>query len=113
MVCDGFVGNIVLKFAEGLSEALFGMMKEEFTSTLSAQLGALLLKPGLRKIKNRVDYTEYGGAPLLGVDGVVIIAHGGSNAKAIYNAIRVAKEGVHHDIVGAMGTLLAKGNVVK
>ncbi len=113
VVCDGFVGNIVLKFAEGLSEALFGMMKEEFTSTLSAQLGALLLKPGLRKIKNRVDYTEYGGAPLLGVDGVVIIAHGGSNAKAIYNAIRVAKEGVHHDIVGAMGTLLAKGNVVK
>lgn len=108
VVCDGFVGNVVLKFAEGLSEALFGMMKEEFTSTISAQLGALLLRPGLKKIKNRVDYTEYGGAPLLGVDGVVIIAHGGSNAKAIYNAIRVAKEGVNHDIVGIIATQLAK-----
>lgn len=108
VVCDGFVGNIVLKFAEGLSETLFSMMKEEFTSSFRAQVGAGLLKPGLRKIKSRVDYTEYGGAPLLGVDGVVIIAHGGSNAKAIYNAIRVAKEGVAHDIVGTMGTLLAK-----
>lgn len=108
VVCDGFVGNIVLKFAEGLSEALFGMMKEEFTSTFRSQVGAALLKPGLRKIKGRVDYTEYGGAPLLGVDGVVIIAHGGSNAKAIYNAIRVAKEGVDHDIVGIMGSQLTK-----
>ncbi|HHY09706.1 MAG TPA: phosphate acyltransferase PlsX, partial [Firmicutes bacterium] len=88
IICDGFVGNIVLKFAEGLSEALFGMLKEEFTSGVISTLAALMLKPGLSRIKKRVDYTEYGGAPLLGVNGVVIIAHGGSNAKAIYNAIR-------------------------
>lgn len=99
IVCDGFVGNIVLKFAEGLADALFGMMKEEFTTSPLRQAGALLLRPGLRTIKKRVDYTEYGGAPLLGVGGVVIIAHGGSNAKAIYNAIRVAKEGIDHKLV--------------
>lgn len=99
IVCDGFVGNVVLKFAEGLAETLFGMMKEEFTTSVVRQAGALLLRPGLRQIKKRVDYTEYGGAPLLGVDGVVIIAHGGSNAKAIYNAIKVAKEGITHGLV--------------
>jgi glycerol-3-phosphate acyltransferase PlsX len=99
IVCDGFVGNIVLKFAEGLSDALFGMMKEEFTSSIPSTLGALLLKSGLRKIKKKVDYAEYGGAPLLGVNGIVIIAHGGSNAKAIQNAIRVAKRGVEQNIV--------------
>lgn len=108
VVCDGFVGNIVLKFAEGLGDSLFGMMKEEFMSTLPSKLGALLLKPGLKRIKKKVDYTEYGGAPLLGVDGVVIIAHGGSNAKAIYNAIRVAKEGVEHQIVTSISEQLSK-----
>lgn len=108
VVCDGFAGNIVLKFAEGLGEALFGMMKEEFTSTLTSKLGALLLKPGFRRIKKRIDYTEYGGAPLLGVNGLVIIAHGGSNAKAIHNAIRVAKEGVDHNIVDSIAEKMAK-----
>ncbi|NMB02547.1 MAG: phosphate acyltransferase PlsX [Firmicutes bacterium] len=107
LVCDGFVGNVVLKFAEGLGDALFGMMKEEFTRTVSSQIGALLLKPGLKRIKKRVDYTEYGGAPLLGVNGVVIIAHGGSNAKAIYNAIRVAKEGVEQQIVQTIAERMA------
>ena len=99
VVCDGFVGNVVLKFAEGLGASLFGMMKEEFTSTFSSKVGALLLKPGLKRIKKRMDYTEYGGAPLLGVQGVSIVAHGGSNAKAIRNAIRAAKEGVDNKIV--------------
>ncbi|MDI9485768.1 MAG: phosphate acyltransferase PlsX [Bacillota bacterium] len=107
VVCDGFVGNVVLKFAEGLADALFGMMKEEFTSSIPAKLGALLLEPGLRSIKKKVDYTEYGGAPLLGVNGVVIIAHGGSNAKAIYNAIRVAKEGVQQNIVQGIAERMA------
>lgn len=102
VVCDGFVGNVVLKFAEGLGDALFGMMKEEFTRSFSTQLGALLMKSGLKRIKKRVDYTEYGGAPLLGVNGMVIIAHGGSNAKAIYNAIRVAKEGAENKIVNTI-----------
>ncbi len=99
VVCDGFVGNIVLKFAEGLGSALFGMMKEEFTKTTLTKLGALLLKPGLRQIKKRMDYTEYGGAPLLGVNGISIIAHGSSNAKAIRNAIRVAAEAAENHVV--------------
>ena len=103
VVCDGFVGNVVIKFAEGLAEALFAMMKQEFTSNLPGKLGALLLKPGLRRIKRQVDYTEYGGAPLLGVQGVVIIAHGGSNAKAVKNAIRAAQAGVAHGIVKIIG----------
>ena len=107
IVCDGFVGNVVLKFAEGLSEALFGMMKEEFTSSIPSAAGALLLKPGFRRIKKKVDYTEYGGAPLLGVNGVVIIAHGGSNAKAIYNAIRVAKQGAEQNIVQGIAERMA------
>ena len=99
IVCDGFVGNVVLKFAEGLADALFGMLKEELTKNAVRKAGALLLASGFKTIKKRVDYTEYGGAPLLGVDGVVIIAHGGSNAKAICNAIRVAKEGINHGLV--------------
>ena len=107
VVCDGFVGNVVLKFAEGLADALFGMMKEEFTSSIPATLGALLLKPGLKRIKKKVDYTEYGGAPLLGVNGMVIIAHGGSNAKAIYNAIRVAKQGAQQNIVQEIAERMA------
>lgn len=108
VVCDGFVGNVVLKFAEGLGDALFGMLKAELTSNVSSKLGALLLQSGLRRIKRRVDYTEYGGAPLLGVQGMVIIAHGGSNSKAIYNAIRVAKEGVEHNIVQTITDSMAR-----
>lgn len=105
VVCDGFVGNVVIKFAEGLAEALFTMMKEEFLGSLSGKLGALLLKPSFKRIKKRLDYTEYGGAPLLGVAGLVIIAHGGSNAKAIYNAIRAAQEGLGHNIVESIAKL--------
>ena len=74
------------------------MMKEEFKH-FHFKMGALLLKPGLKRIKKQMDYTEYGGAPLLGVQGVSIVAHGGSNAKAIRNAIRAAKEGVDNRIV--------------
>ncbi|MCK9524681.1 MAG: phosphate acyltransferase PlsX [Limnochordia bacterium] len=108
IVCDGFVGNVVLKFAEGLADALFGMMKDEFISSIPSTLGALLLKPSLRRIKKKVDYTEYGGAPLLGVNGVVIIAHGGSNAKAITNAIYVAKRGVEQGIVQGIAERMAR-----
>lgn len=107
IVCDGFVGNVVLKFAEGLAESLFGMMKEEFTSSIPATLGALLLKSGFKQIKKKLDYTEYGGAPLLGVNGVVIIAHGGSNAKAIYNAIRVANRAVEQNVVQGIAERMA------
>jgi phosphate acyltransferase len=92
VVCDGFVGNIVLKFAEGLASSLFGMIKEQITASPSRKLGALLVKPGLKEIAKVMDYAEYGGSPLLGVDGVSIVCHGSSKAKAIRNAIRVARE---------------------
>ncbi len=108
IVCDGFVGNIVLKFAEGLGATLLGMIKEEAQRNLVRTAGALLMKPGFRQIKKRMDPNEYGGAPLLGIDGVVIIAHGGSNAKAIYNAIRVAREGVQNNYVQIIAEKMAR-----
>lgn len=92
MVSDGFTGNVVLKTSEGVAEVLASLLKETLSSTLSAKAGSLLARRALRNFKKRVDYTEYGGAPLLGVRGVSIICHGGSNANAIKNAIRVAAE---------------------
>ncbi len=91
LVCDGFSGNLILKHTEGVAEVLTDMMKEEFLSDIRSKLGALLLKPALRRFKKRMDYTEYGGAPLLGVSGVVVKAHGSSNAKAFSMAIVQAK----------------------
>ncbi|RKD34397.1 phosphate acyltransferase PlsX [Thermohalobacter berrensis] len=99
LVCDGFVGNIILKLTEGLALTIFSMLKEEFTKTPFTKLGALMLKPGLKNFKNKLDYTEYGGAPLLGVNGAVIKAHGSSDAKAIKNAIRQAKIFVENKVL--------------
>ncbi|HLJ34034.1 MAG TPA: phosphate acyltransferase PlsX, partial [Ktedonobacteraceae bacterium] len=90
VVCDGFVGNVVLKLSEGLAETLLGMLRSEMTSSLPRKLAAAVLRPGLRKVGRRLDYAEYGGVPLLGVNGSAIISHGRSNAKAIKNALRVA-----------------------
>ena len=92
VVCDGFVGNVALKVAESLSEAMQVFLKRHILSNPLGLLGALLLKPSFSNFKKKLDYSEYGGAPLLGVDGVVIIGHGRSNAKAIKNAIRASKE---------------------
>jgi phosphate acyltransferase len=92
IVCEGFVGNVLLKTAEGLAGVLFEQIKEKITSTTIRKLGALAVKPGLREIAKMMDYAEYGGAPLLGVNGISIICHGSSKNKAIFNAIRVAKE---------------------
>jgi glycerol-3-phosphate acyltransferase PlsX len=91
VVCDGFVGNVVLKLSEGLSEVLLGMVREAMTNSLLSKLAALILKPGIRRVLKRVDYAEYGGIPLLGVNGSAVISHGRSNAKAIKNALRVAR----------------------
>ncbi|MFZ3101657.1 MAG: phosphate acyltransferase PlsX [Desulfitobacteriaceae bacterium] len=95
IVCDGFVGNVLLKTAEGLASALFELIKEKITATNLRKFGALLVKPGLREIAQTIDPDEYGGAPLLGVKGISIICHGSSKEKAIYNAIRVAQECVN------------------
>lgn len=92
VVCDGFAGNILLKMAEGLAGVLFQQIKEKITSNTLRKLGALAVKPGLKEIAQMMDYAEYGGAPLLGVNGVSIICHGSSKAKAIFNGIRVAGE---------------------
>lgn len=92
VVCEGFVGNVLLKTAEGLAGVLFQLIKEKITSNMIRKLGALAVKPGLKEIAQMMDYAEYGGAPLLGVNGISIICHGSSKTKAIFNAIRVAQE---------------------
>lgn len=94
IICDGFVGNVALKVSESLAEAMQEFLKRHLLSNPLGRLGVVLLKTSLAKFKKEMDYSEYGGAPLLGVNGVVIIGHGRSNAKAIKNAIRVAKEEV-------------------
>ncbi|MFZ3131662.1 MAG: phosphate acyltransferase PlsX [Desulfosporosinus sp.] len=92
VVCDGFVGNVLLKTAEGLVGVFVQLIKEKITSTMLRKLGALAVKPGLNEFAQMMDYAEYGGAPLLGVNGISIICHGSSKAKAVFNAIRVAQE---------------------
>lgn len=99
IVCDGYVGNITLKVAEGLMESVGKLLKREIQKNPVAILGAVLLKSSLREAKKSVDYSEYGAAPLLGVDGLVLISHGRSSAKAIKNAIRAAKEQVDHNVL--------------
>jgi len=90
VVCDGFIGNVVLKASEALGEMVFKLIKTEMTQSLTRKIGASLAKGGFMAMKRRMDYSEYGGAPLLGVKGGCIVCHGRSNAKAIKNAVRVA-----------------------
>jgi glycerol-3-phosphate acyltransferase PlsX len=91
VVADGFTGNIILKLYEGLAGSLMGMVKGAFKKNPLSMLGALFAGPSLLGLKKQMDYSEYGGAPLLGINGVVIKAHGSSDAKAIFNAVRQAK----------------------
>ncbi len=92
IVTDGFTGNVMLKLSEGLTDAMLSMIKRELTASAVTKAGAMLAKPAFRKIKKRLDYSEHGGAPLLGVRQIVIIGHGSSNSRAIRNAIRNVKE---------------------
>ncbi|MDP1852778.1 MAG: phosphate acyltransferase PlsX [Candidatus Omnitrophota bacterium] len=98
IICDGFVGNAILKVSEGLAETISVFLYRELMRNLATKLGVLLLKSGLKRFKKAMDYSEYGGAPLLGVDGIVIISHGRSNSKAVKNAVRVAKEEVERKV---------------
>ena len=101
VVCDGFVGNVILKFGEGMALFLIRLVKERIRDGgFLARLGAMAVYPALKSLKKRLDFTEYGGAPLLGVNGSFIICHGSSKAKAIKNAVRVASELVEQDVVG-------------
>jgi len=98
VVCDGFTGNVALKTMEGLAGFIGSTLKDAFRQSLASRLGYLLSGRSLRRAYTRLDYTEYGGAPLLGLNGVAIVAHGGSGPKAIKNAIRVGIETVSHDV---------------
>ena len=102
IVCDGFVGNIALKISEGLAEAAMHMLKREIMKTWRAKLGYLLIRGAFADFKKQVDYAEYGGAPLLGIDGTGIICHGASNAVAIQNAIAVAANMVRYRVNAAI-----------
>ena len=98
VVCDGFVGNVLIKFAGAFGETLIDLIKAELDKSILAKMGMLMAASALRKVKKRVDYAEYGGAPLLGIGGACIIAHGKSNPHAIKNAIRVASEAVSQKV---------------
>ncbi|MBI3394397.1 MAG: phosphate acyltransferase PlsX [Spirochaetia bacterium] len=100
VVTDGFTGNIVLKATEGLARSIFNIMRYGIAGSQLATAGAFLLKPMLTEVKKRMDYAEYGGAPLLGVQGTCIIGHGSSNATAFKNAVRVVREFAKRDIGG-------------
>ena len=107
LVCDGFSGNVVLKYTEGLSATILSMLKEELMADTRSKFGALLAKPAFRRMKKKMDYTEHGGAPLLGVNGGVIKAHGSSDAKAFCSAVMQARRFVAADINGAIGAAIA------
>lgn len=101
VVCDGFVGNIILKFGEGIALLIMQLVKDSIRNGgLLAKLGAMAVLPAFRHLRKRLDFTEYGGAPLLGIDGSFIICHGSSKAKTIRHAVRVAGELVEEDVVG-------------
>ncbi len=99
IVCDGFAGNILLKFAEAVGEVMLQILREELPQGLHGQLGTALLKPNLKRIKQRIDHAEHGGGLLLGVAGICIISHGSSQAPSIFNAIRLAKEAVNNQVL--------------
>ncbi len=92
VVCDGFVGNVILKYTEGLATTLIGMIKDAIMSTPISKIGGLLIKGSFKNMMKKFDYTEYGGAPLLGLEGLVVKSHGSSNAKAIKNAVLQCKK---------------------
>jgi len=102
IVSDGFAGNVMIKTMEGVAEMLIDFLKAEIKKRPLAVAGALLAKPAFDALKLRLDYAEIGGAPVLGVDGVTIIGHGRSNAKAVRNAIRAAKQAVEGDMINAI-----------
>ena len=98
VVCDGFVGNVLLKVTEGVADTIMGLMKEALLRTLRRRIGAMLCRYALLDLAARVDRSEFGGAPLLGVNGICMIGHGGSDGRAMCNAIRRAAEAVTYNV---------------
>jgi glycerol-3-phosphate acyltransferase PlsX len=113
IVCDGFTGNVALKLSEGLYEAFASMLKQELQKTLSAKVGAIFAQKAFQQFKHRLDYSEYGGAPLLGIKGITIVCHGRSNSNAIKNAIRVADEFCKHGVNDAIEAEFTKLGITK
>jgi glycerol-3-phosphate acyltransferase PlsX len=99
IVCDGFTGNVILKVAEGFGEMVVGMLMDEARQSPMYGAGLLMAKGAFRNLRNKVDYSEYGGAPLLGVDGACLVGHGRSSAKAIRNAVRFADSYAASDVI--------------
>lgn len=108
MVTDGFSGNITIKVAEGVSAMLMDVIKENFMSNLRSKIGAMLVKPAMKDVKSMLDYRETGGAPLLGVNGVSIVCHGGSDRIAVKNAIKVAKTCVNGNFIGQIADTISE-----
>ncbi len=106
VVCDGFVGNVILKTAEGLGEAIMELLKQNFSSSLAGKLGYLMARNSLKPLKKKLDYAEYGAAPLLGVGGISLICHGRSSATAIKNALHSAEKNVHEGLVSRLNEAL-------
>src|SRR6185436_18469337 len=113
IVCDGFTGNVTLKLSEGLYEAFASMLKQELQKTISAKVGAIFAQSAFRHFKMRLDYSEYGGAPLLGIKGITIVCHGRSNANAIKNAVRIADEFCKHKVNNVIETEFTKLGIIK
>jgi glycerol-3-phosphate acyltransferase PlsX len=107
IVCDGFVGNVALKTSEGIVKLVTASLRESLKSTVTSQVGALLSRKAFSEFKKRLDYSEYGGAPLLGVRGVCIVGHGSSNEKAIMNGIRVTAEFAQAEVNASIEAALA------
>jgi glycerol-3-phosphate acyltransferase PlsX len=110
IVCDGFVGNVALKVGEGLVDMIYQMLRDSLEATITRKIGYVLSRSAFQEFKKRLDYSEHGGAPLLGIKGVCIITHGRSNANAIKNAIRVAAELAEGRINERIAAELAAGH---
>jgi len=115
VVCDGFVGNVLLKVAEGVAEAVVGMLRTQLTERLAYRIGARLCAPALERVYRQISSSAYGGAQLLGVNGICIICHGSSDAEAIRNAIRVAtdlrKKQINDRIIETVRSVKSKSDV--
>jgi glycerol-3-phosphate acyltransferase PlsX len=108
IVADGFVGNVAIKMAEATAEFLFRNLRDEIPKTMRGKLGGMLIQSDVRRLRARVDWREFGGAPLLGIDGVAVVAHGRSDARAIKNAIRVTRDAVENQLVGKIRAEVGK-----
>jgi len=102
IVCDGFTGNVALKISEGLVDVVEELLREELSSTITMRVGSLLTRRALRRFRRRVDYSEYGGAPLLGLNGLCIVGHGGSSSKAVANAVTMAARAVNENLLARL-----------